>query len=193
MEEIREGKKKKEDVLKEAEKDIISVVKDFKKHEKEVGESLKKAHWEAKDAMATLGPCPNCKEGILMMRKGKFGSFAACNKYPKCKTTFSLPNNAIIKPSKNVCKTCGMPMVVAIKKKRPMEFCLNRDCKSKHVEGEAGKLAKDIAKGKVERKCPKCKEGNIVLRKSIYGSFLACDRYPKCKYTEKLENKENPK
>ncbi len=191
MEEIRQGKKKKEDVLKEAEKDIIDVIKDFKKHEKEVGESLKKAHWEAKDAMATLGSCPKCKDGVLMMRKGKFGSFAACNKYPECKTTFSLPNNAIIKPSKNVCKTCGMPMVVAIKKKRPMEFCLNRDCESKHVEGEAGKLAKDIAKGKVERKCPKCEEGNIVLRKSIYGSFLACDRYPKCKYTEKLENKDN--
>jgi len=81
-----------------------------------------------------------------------------------------------------------MPMVLAIKRKRPMEFCLNRECKSKHVEGEAGKLAKDIAKGNVERKCPKCKEGNIVLRKSIYGSFLACDKYPKCKHTEKLEN-----
>jgi len=189
MEEIREGKKKKEDVLDEAKEAITKVISDFKKHEKEVGESLKKAHWEAKDKMATLGNCPNCKDGVLMMRKGKYGSFCACNKYPKCKTTFSLPNNAIIKPSKNVCETCNMPMVLAIKrKKKPMEFCLNRDCKSKHVEGEAGKLAKDIAKGKVEKKCPKCKEGNIVLRKSIYGSFLGCSGYPKCKYTEKLEN-----
>lgn len=192
MEEIREGKKKKEDVLKEAEKDIIDVIKDFRKHEKEVGESLKKAHWEAKDSMATLGGCPSCEEGILMMRKGKFGAFAACNKYPKCKTTYSLPNNAIIKPSKNVCKTCDMPMVLAIKaRKKPMEFCLNRECKSKHVEGEAGKLAKNIAKGKVEKECPKCKEGKLVLRKSIYGSFLGCSGYPKCKYTERLENNKN--
>ncbi len=193
MDEIRDGKKKKETVLGEAKKDIISVINDFKKHEKEVGESLKKAHWEAKDAMATLGACPKCKEGVLMMRKGKFGSFAACNKYPKCKTTYSLPSNAIIKPSKNVCKTCGMPMVLAIKKKRPMEFCLNRDCKSKHIEGEAGKLAKDIAKGNVERDCPKCKEGKLVLRKSIYGSFLGCSAYPKCRYTEKLDNNNGNK
>jgi len=188
MEEIREGKKKKEKVLDEAKKDIISVIDDFKKHEKEVGESLKKAHWEAKDAMATLGNCPNCKEGVLMMRKGKFGNFCACNKYPKCKTTYSLPNNAIIKPSKSVCKTCGMPMVLAIKKKRPMEFCLNRDCKSKHVEGEAGKEAKAVAKGELEKPCPKCEEGKLVLRKSIYGVFYGCSNFPKCKYTEKLEN-----
>ena len=193
MEEIREGKKDKELVLSEAKKDITNIIEDFRKHENEIGESLKKAHWEAKDTMSTLGACPNCKGGILMLRKGKFGNFAACNKYPECKTTYSLPNNAIIKPSKNVCKTCGMPMVLAIKsKKRPMEFCLNRDCKSKDMEGEAGKLAKDIAKGNVERKCPKCKKGDIVLRKSIYGSFLGCSLYPKCKHTEKLENNSKP-
>ncbi|MBW2989173.1 DNA topoisomerase I [Candidatus Woesearchaeota archaeon] len=187
MEDIRENKKKKEDVLKEAKAEIAKVAEDFRKHEKEVGESLKKAHWEAKDAMATLGSCPKCKKGILMLRKGKFGNFAACNAYPGCKTTFSLPNNAVIKPSKNICKVCGMPMVLAIKKKKPMEFCLNPDCKSKHVEGEAGELAKGIAKGDVEKPCPKCKKGKLVLRKSIYGSFLGCSSYPKCRYTERLD------
>jgi len=122
-----------------------------------------------------------------IVRKGKFGSFAACNLYPKCKTTFSLPNNALIKPSDKVCETCGFPMVTAIKaRKKPQEFCLNPKCKSKHVEGEAGEQAKAIAKGEIERKCPKCKDGNIVLRKSIYGSFYGCSNYPKCRYTEKL-------
>ena len=188
MEEIREGKKKKEIVLEEAKDAITKVIADFRKHEKEVGESLQKAHWEAKDMMSTLGSCPNCKEGVLMMRKGKFGSFAACNKYPKCKTTYSLPSNAIIKPSKNVCKTCGMPMVLAIKsKKRPMEFCLNPNCKSKYAEGKAGKEAKAVAKGEIEKKCPKC-DGNLVLRSSIYGKFYGCANYPKCKHIEKLEN-----
>ena len=188
MEDIRSGKIKKESVLEEAKDAITKVIHDFKKHEKEVGESLKQANWESKDAMATLGQCPKCKEGILMIRKGKFGSFAACNKYPKCKTTFSLPSNALIKPSKNICKTCSMPMVVAIKNKRPMEFCLNPECKSKYAEGKAGKEAKAVAKGEIEKQCPKCKEGHVVLRKSIYGAFYACDRYPQCKYTESLTN-----
>ncbi|MBT4334520.1 hypothetical protein HOD61_01765, partial [archaeon] len=30
---------------------------------------------------------------------------------------------------------------------------------------------------------PKCKKGKLVLRKGIYGSFFACENYPKCKYT----------
>ena len=72
-----------------------------------------------------------------------------------------------------------------------MELCLNKECPSKHLEGEAGKEAKDIAKGKVEKECPQCKDGKIILRKSIYGAFLGCSKYPKCKYTEKLISGQN--
>jgi len=71
-----------------------------------------------------------------------------------------------------------------------MEFCINKECKSKHVEGEAGKEAEAIDKGKIEKACPKCKEGKIVLRSSIYGKFYGCSSYPKCKFTEKLVAKQ---
>ena len=67
-----------------------------------------------------------------------------------------------------------------------MEFCLNPKCPTKHVEGEAGKQAKEIAKGIIEKECPSCKKGKIVLRSSIYGKFYGCSEYPKCKYTERL-------
>ncbi len=30
-------------------------------------------------------PCPECKEGDLMEREGRFGRFIACSRYPKCK------------------------------------------------------------------------------------------------------------
>jgi len=82
-------------------------------------------------------------------------------------------------------------MVQSIKKgKRPLDFCINPECKSKYLEGEAGKHAKAIAKGQIEKSCPKCKDGKLVLRKSIYGSFLGCSKYPKCKYTEQLGNNQ---
>jgi len=192
MEEIRQGKKDKEQVLEEAKKDITDVIKDFKKNEKIIGESLKQAHWKAKDTMNTIGSCPNCKDGNLMIRSGKYGAFAACSGYPKCKTTISLPNGANINSTKKQCEICGYPIVKQIKKKSAKDFCLNPDCKSKDIEGEAGKLAKDIEKGKVEKKCPNCGKP-MVLRKSLYGSFLGCSGYPKCKTIEKLENKEEKK
>ena len=44
----------------------------------------------------------------------------------------------------------------------------------------------DIENGKLEKSCPKCKDGKLVVRKSIYGAFLACNKYPKCRYTEKI-------
>jgi ssDNA-binding Zn-finger/Zn-ribbon topoisomerase 1 len=39
-----------------------------------------------KDAVL-LKDCPECKEGHLMVRKGKYGKFLGCTKYPKCKYT----------------------------------------------------------------------------------------------------------
>jgi len=34
-----------------------------------------------------FGKCPNCEDGKLILKKGRFGKFLACNNYPKCKTT----------------------------------------------------------------------------------------------------------
>jgi DNA topoisomerase-1 len=191
MEEIREGKKKEEEVLNEAREAIRKILDEFKGKEKEIGKELHSANIETRDAMTTLGNCPNCKDGKLQIRKGKFGQFAACNNYPNCKTTFSLPKNAFIKPSDKICETCKFPMVQTIKKgKQPMHFCLNPECKSKYLGGEAGKRAKAIAKGHIEKSCPKCKTGRLVLRKSIYGTFLGCSNYPKCKYIENMQEKK---
>ena len=188
MEKIMEDKIKKEDVLEDAKVAITNILSDFKKKEKEIGKELLAANIETRDSLSNLGKCPVCNNGNLQIRSGKFGHFAACNQYPKCKTAISLPSNALIKPAKKICETCGFPMVVAIKRgKRPQDFCLNKKCPSKHVEGAAGKEAKAIAKGKIEKKCPKCKEGKIVLRGSIYGKFYGCSLYPKCRYIQKLE------
>ena len=192
MEKIREMKQKKEKLLEDAKDAITKILIDLKKHEKEIGAELSKANRATQDEMSFLGICPICREGNLMMRRGKYGAFAACNKYPNCKTIFSLPKNALIKPAKKDCEICSYPKVLAIKRaKQPMEFCLNPKCPTKLVEGEAGKQAKAIAKGEIKRKCPKCNEGDIVLRSSIYGKFYGCSRYPKCRYTEKLENNNN--
>jgi hypothetical protein len=48
-------------------------------------EKLKLQLW-GKNAVL-LKDCPECKEGHLMVRKGKYGKFLGCTKYPKCKYT----------------------------------------------------------------------------------------------------------
>ncbi|MDP8205883.1 MAG: type I DNA topoisomerase [Candidatus Electryonea clarkiae] len=37
------------------------------------------------------------------------------------------------------------------------------------------------------RKCPECAEGELVERWGRFGKFITCDRFPKCKYTERTE------
>ncbi|MBI2659977.1 DNA topoisomerase I [Candidatus Woesearchaeota archaeon] len=192
MDKIREGNQKKEIILEDAKEAIIKITAELKKHQKEIGTDLQKANRETQDEMSFLGVCPVCKEGNLHIRRGKKWYFAACSRYPDCKTIFNLPSNALLKPTKRECEICKYPMITAIKKgKRPQDFCVNPECESKYAEGAAGIEAKAIAKGEIEKPCPKCKEGKIVLRKSIYGSFYGCNKFPKCRYTASLTNKAN--
>jgi len=46
-----------------------------------------KEHGSFADFFGNLGHCPQCKEGNLLVRVGKYGKFIACSKYPKCKYT----------------------------------------------------------------------------------------------------------
>jgi DNA topoisomerase-1 len=45
------------------------------------------AHDENGEEIKDFGKCPNCAEGVLKLKKGRFGKFLACSNYPKCKTT----------------------------------------------------------------------------------------------------------
>ncbi|MEK6961455.1 MAG: DNA topoisomerase I [Nanoarchaeota archaeon] len=175
MDKIREGSQKPEFILSEAKTVLTGILGDFKKHEKEVGNELQSTFEKTREAMSTMGTCMTCKTGILALRRGKFGWFIACNKYPDCKTTFSLPQSGLAKPTGKVCQHCQYPVILMIRKaKKPQEVCINPDCPAKKLENEE----------KAGTDCPKCKEGKLVLRKSVYGHFLACGRFPKCRFIE---------
>jgi len=38
-----------------------------------------------------------------------------------------------------------------------------------------------------EKTCPEC-NGKMIVKRSRYGMFMACENYPECKHTEKIEN-----
>ncbi|MDD5587819.1 MAG: DNA topoisomerase I [Candidatus Nanoarchaeia archaeon] len=185
MEEIREGKIKKEKVLDGAKKALTKILDHFKENELKIGKLLAEANIETRIEESTLGPCHVCKKGNLELRKGKFGNFVACNQYPDCKTTFSLPSG-FIKPAKQTCVKCGFPMVMIIKKaKRPQIMCINPECETRQADKETEKIVKDYESGKLKKECPNCKSP-LIVRKGFYGYFLACPKYPKCKHAESL-------
>jgi len=189
MDQIRKGKKKGKEVLAEAKDVLVSLLENFRKKEKEIGKALMEAEIETRKQARTVGKCPNCEDGELVMKKGKFGRFVACNKYPDCKATFSLPNTGMVKTSKKNCEACDHPMISITKGRRTQQVCINPDCPKKHEhDEETKKEIEAVQNGHVEKKCPKCDDGKLVLRKSVYGSFYGCSNYPKCRYTEKIKN-----
>jgi len=187
MMKIREHSVKPEQVLAEAREKLKQILAKFKEKEKEIGQELAKALSETRDELNFVGTCPVCKEGHLAIKKGKFGSFIACDKYPECKTTFKLPKGRF-KVVKELCKECGYPTIVIFRGKRPQKVCINDNCPTKNNhDPEVQKETEEIRNGTVEKECPKCKHP-LVIRKSIYGEFFGCSHFPKCRYTEKIKN-----
>jgi len=78
--------------------------------------------------MAKIMKCPACKEGWLVVRKNKEGrQFLACNKYPECKKTFSLPPYGLDKNKVMKYASGGFPILMTIRKaRRPWKFCLTQ-------------------------------------------------------------------
>jgi DNA topoisomerase-1 len=154
MESIRLTKneldKKEESILRKAKVTLTEISEDFKKKEKEIGEDLIKAeqaYWKQQNKENEIGECPTCKKGRLTIKfSPKFKrSFIACNKYPDCKTTFSLPPYGLIKKyEEKFCDKCGFPLLMALQKgKRPWIFCFNPACPTRLVEGVYVKAKKD--------------------------------------------------
>lgn len=131
LENILNKKKKQSTIINEAKVLLKKVLNKFKKKEGEIGSELLKAIKETKKELSIIGKCSACKKGNLVIRKSKYGQFLACDKYPKCKFTHSLPQG-LIKPTKKTCKYCKKPIILVIRQgKKPFEMCLTYECKSK--------------------------------------------------------------
>ena len=121
--------------------------------------------------------CENC--GVKMIVKnGKFGKFAACPNYPKCKNTVKLDKNGKPAAEKEkqepdmVCEKCGAPMVIRTSRYGKFYSCSNfpRCRNTKPLKNTA------------EAFCPEC--GKPIVKKfSKKGSFYACTGYPECSFS----------
>jgi DNA topoisomerase-1 len=130
---IEQGKKAKEKVVEESKTILTKILDEFKKNELNIGRELSEANKLTRDKASIIGKCLKCKIGdlrILYNRNNKT-YFIACNKYPNCKTTFSMPKYALPKPN-DICKECNYPRLKMIRKaKRPYGFCINPECPSR--------------------------------------------------------------
>lgn len=126
MEAIEAGKLKREQVIKEAEKDLEQILAGFKEHEREVGNHILKAVREHEKEIHLIGVCNKCGKGELKIihshRTGK--RFVGCSNYPNCTNSFPLPQHGFIQAIPTLCK-CGLHLIeVRPKGRRPWRFCV---------------------------------------------------------------------
>ncbi|MBR6633057.1 MAG: type I DNA topoisomerase [Clostridia bacterium] len=170
LDSVAEGKSEYKKVLREFYGEFEPLLT---KAEKEAEKIEVKEHAEELDIV-----CEKCG-AKMVVKKGRFGRFAACPNYPECKNTKQIDGEGKVvekKPDVVVegmtCPTCGGK--VLLKRGRYGEFYA---CE-KYPEC---KFTKQIVK-EVGVACPKC-GGRVIAKRAGRKLFYGCDNYPKCDFS----------
>ncbi|HEY7409479.1 MAG TPA: type I DNA topoisomerase [Vicinamibacteria bacterium] len=127
--------------------------------------------------------CPmQAEHGVMVLKKGRFGPFLACSRYPDCKGTRRLVRGEggkltveVLPPLDEKCPECGKDLMWRRGRFGPFIACSDYpNCKyiKKKEAREIGLL------------CPDCGQGQVVERKGRWGKFFyGCKRYPECRFT----------
>jgi DNA topoisomerase I len=59
----------------------------------------------------------------------------------------------------------------------------------KNLENKSGEVKKEDLLQKLGRECPEC-GGELIMKFGRFGKFIACMKYPECKYTEKTAEEQ---
>ena len=118
--------------------------------------------------------CDKCNSD-MEIKIGRFGKFLACTNYPECKNIKSLKSmndeNKEPEYTGEECPKCGSRTIFRNSRYGKFIGC------EKYPDCD---FTKQITTG---IKCPKCKEGDVITRRSKKGRFFfGCSRYPDCDY-----------
>lgn len=134
MEGIAKGTKTEDEVIAEGKEMLMEAIKLFDKNKAQIANAMKSSF----SAANTVGKCPT-DGGDLLIRKSVRGKqFVSCSNYPKCTTSYPLPQMAKIVPTDEVCQYCHTPIVKVIRRGRPpFEIDLDPNCVTKKEFREA--------------------------------------------------------
>lgn len=167
---IDDNKITKDNVIEEGKQDVITILNDVKKNEKEIGSKIYEAYQESNIIC-------DCKCGGKLIKRYSpktKQSFVGCTNYPDCNVAYSLPKGARF--LKKTCEKCGLPMI-SYGSKPPRHACLDPHC---------GKEKNKPSNVEILGKCPEC-GGDLVKRSGRFGEFVGCKSFPKCRFTSSLD------
>jgi DNA topoisomerase I len=150
-------------------------------------------------AKSTGEACPECGEGELVEREGRFGKFVGCSRYPECKYIKGKDQSQPVSVGE-ACPQCGKDLVVRQGRRGPFVGCSGYPS-CRYIKGDVkvittgeGAEASADGDGAVAAKtvqvvqedlgtCPQCGKP-LARRTSRRGAFVGCTGYPSCKYIQ---------
>ena len=165
-----------------------TLIKDFYRDFEKDLETFK---GEAKKAIEeTNVTCPECKTGKLIIRFGKAGPFAGCNRYPECKFTSNFERQAdgsikLVKTEapqvlEENCPKCGKPLRQMSGRFGPFIACTGYpECR--YIKPTTANF-----------KCPSCGKGDVVQKMWKGKKFWGCSTYPECKFSISGDIEQTP-
>ena len=139
MEQIQLKQETKQNVLQNAIEILKPVTLTLKQKEPQIGAQLSRATKKSWLDERTIGKCPKCQSGkLVIIHSKKTGKrFVGCTGFfeGKCNAAYPLPQTGTIKPLATPCKSCGHPMIkVWMRPRSPWSLCLNPQCPSKETK-----------------------------------------------------------
>ncbi len=87
---------------------------------------------ENKQQSITVGTCPQCKKQMIVRFSRGGNRFVGCTGFPRCKQTYSLPQEGDLQSVKEPCTVCTAPMLqIKDSKGNIKKLCLNPECASR--------------------------------------------------------------
>lgn len=150
---------------------------DFEKQLSEADKKLEKIEY-VKPPQETDMICEKCG-ARMVIREGRYGRFAACPNFPKCRNTKRLDESEDKNPEKREeivadekCPVCGGEMVLKKGTYGNFYACRNYpECKGTRP------CIKDTGVA-----CPLCGKRIIVKQSRNKKTFYSCEDYPNCKF-----------
>jgi len=78
-----------------------------------------------------IGKCPKCGNDMVVRTSRSGERFVGCTNFPKCKNTYSLPQEGNI-VANGICEICKAPTVqIKLEEKDTKNICINHECNSR--------------------------------------------------------------
>lgn len=168
LDDIAEGKKKYENVLKNFYGPFLKDVKSKEKLEKATNLGKADPKWK----------CPVCGGGMVI-KLSRGGKFLSCERFPDCVGARALDGSELEGPKETgeLCPECKTGKLIERDGRYGRFVACSNYPKCKFVKEDET----EAAKKNTGVECNVCHKGTMVERRGRFGIFYSCSNYPDCK------------